>query len=694
MKRVFGDISLTTKLLLTSFLTLGGAVALTWFLVVSDYSQESRLRLLSESASRAELTAYNASTALAAGDRSGAEHILGSLSLVEAVLSARLYDQHGVLFADYDSPYAHGIVPSASPSLDAGQRWHDTYLETYRPVLDHGKVIGILAVATDLTPFRYELAGHGIKALLIAAVVLLIVYVATAWMQRVLLAPMGVLSRLVARVLEEKRYDLRAKVGRGDEIGLLAAGINSVLERIYERETSLRRELAERTQAQRRFDELSHYDPVTKLPNRYYFARQLERVLLGATQTGSAGALIMIDITNFKQVNDTLGHDAGDTLLLQLANRLTSNLRGSDLLCRLGGDEFALVLEQTSGESHIAALAEKVLAVVLQPIPLGEREVRVGASIGIAVFPVDGKEPQIVLRNAEIAMQRAKKEGENRYSFFAPEMLDTKQQQLNVVDELHRALERDELRLYYQPQVRLDDGRVCGLEAFLRWQHPKHGLMLPGDFIPLAEENNELIGLIADWTLETACAQIASWRNAGFDPVPISVNFSAAQLRDTEVAKRLGELLSLYGVPGELIELEITENQLMSEPRHAETIAELRTLGAGIAVANFGTGYSSLGHLKDLPITTVKIDRGFVHGVTDSARYAAVTQAIVDLATDLGFETVAEGVESTRQVEFLRAMGCDAYQGFCFSPAVPADDTERFLIPTPMADMRRALAGR
>ncbi|HYL19058.1 MAG TPA: diguanylate cyclase, partial [Burkholderiales bacterium] len=555
MKHVFGEISLTTKLLLTSFLTLGGAVALTWFLVVSDYSQESKLRLLAETANRAELTAYNASTALAADDRSGAEHALGSLSLVEAVLSARLYDQHGVLFAEYTSAHAHGIMPSPSPSLDAGQRWNDTYLETYRPVFANGKVIGVLAVATDLTPFRYELAGHGIKALLIAAVVLLIAYVATAWMQRVLLAPMGVLSRLVTRVLDEKRYDLRAKAERGDEIGTLATGINAVLERIYERETSLRRELAERTQAQRRFDELSHYDPVTKLPNRYYFARQLERVLLGATQTGSAGALIMIDITNFKQVNETLGHDAGDTLLLQLANRLSSNLRGSDLLCRLGGDEFALVLEQTSGESHIAAVADKVLAVILQPVPLGEREVRVGASIGIAVFPVDGKEPQIVLRNAETAMQRAKKEGENRYSFFAPEMLDTKQQQLNVVDELHRALERDELRLYYQPQVRLDDGRVCGLEAFLRWQHPKHGLMLPGDFIPLAEENSELIGLIADWTLETACAQIASWRNAGFDPVPISVNFSAAQLRDTQVAKRLGVLLSRYAVPGELIEL-------------------------------------------------------------------------------------------------------------------------------------------
>jgi diguanylate cyclase (GGDEF)-like protein len=693
MKRLLGDLPLTTKLLLASFLTLAGVIMLTSVLVVSDHQQESKVRLLTETAGRVELTAYNAAPALATGDRFAANRVLASLKLTESVLSARLLDNHGSLFAYYMSPRAHGVVPSPQPALDGGQRWNPDFLETYRPVLAEGKIIGVLAVATDLTPFRYELAGFGIKALLIGALALLVAYVVTARMQRIIVAPIGTLSSLMSRVLLEKRYDLRATVAQRDEIGALAAGINNVLERISEREATLNRELADRTQAQRRFDELAHYDPVTKLPNRQFFARQIERVLLGAAQTGSAGALIMMDLSNFKRVNDTLGHDAGDSLLLQLANRLTASLRGGDLLCRLGGDEFALVLEQTSGESQIAAVAEKVLSVVLQPIALGEREVRVGASIGIAVFPVDGKEPQVLLRHAGIAMQRAKEDGDNRYTFFAPEMLDQVQQELNVVDELHRAVEQGELVLHFQPQVRLDDGRVCGLEALLRWQHPKHGLLMPGEFIPLAEENSALIGAVADWTLGAACAQIAAWRSAGLDPVRISVNFSAAQLRDTQVAHRLGELLLRYDVPGKMIELEITENQLMSEPRHTETIEELHKLGAGIALANFGTGYSNLGHLKDLPITTLKIDRGFVHGVTDSARYAAITRAIVDLATDLGFETVAEGVESTRQVEFLRAMGCRAYQGFCFSPAVPASEAARFLTPSNVVELRRALAG-
>jgi diguanylate cyclase (GGDEF)-like protein len=491
---------------------------------------------------------------------------------------------------------------------------------------------------------------------------------------------MSRLTALTRRIFTEKRYDLRATVEHRDEVGALAAACNSLLERISEREASLRRELSERTQAQRRLEELAHYDPVTKLPDRQYFSRQIERVLIESAESGSAGALMLIDVSNFKLVNDTLGHDAGDSLLLLLATRLTGSLRKSDTLCRLRGDEFALILEETSGESHIAAVADKLLSLVRQPFPLGEREVRVGVSIGIAVFPVDGKEPRTLLQHAETAAHRAKMAGDNGYCFFSPDMLDRMQKQLDVEHELRQALERGELRLHFQPQVRLDDGRLRGLEALLRWQHPRRGLLLPGDFISFAEESSSLIGAIAHWTLDAACVQIATWRSAGLEPVPIAVNFSAAQLRDVGVAQRLGELLSRYDVPGEFIELEITENQLMSEPGAGQVLERLRTLGARIAVANFGTGYSSLGHLKELPITTLKIDRGFVHGVAESAKYAAVTRAIVSLAEDMGFDTVAEGVESTRQVEFLRAMGCRAYQGFCFSPAVPAEEAARLLV--------------
>jgi len=339
-----------------------------------------------------------------------------------------------------------------------------------------------------------------------------------------------------------------------------------------------------------------------------------------------------------------------------------------------------LILSEISGESLLVTVANKLLAVARQPVMLGEREITVSSSIGIAVFPVDGKEPQVLLRHAETALHRAKATGKNNHLFFSPDMLDRDTKWVNVRGELLRALEHNELRLHYQTQVYLSDNKLRGLEALLRWQHPEHGLLLPGEFMQLAEDNAEIIDGIANWTLEAACAQISAWRAASIQPVPIAINFSAAQLRDKRVVTRLRELLHRYEVPSEFLELEIAENLLMSEPAAAEVLDELRKLGTRVMVDHFGAGYSSLIQLKDLPVTGLKIDREFVHGIAESAKHASITRAIVSLAAEIGMDTVAEGVESSRQTEFLRAMGCRAYQGFCFSPAVPAEEAARFLI--------------
>ena len=692
-RRLFADLSLPAKLLLNSLLTLGGVVVLTCGLVIADHYQDAKARLRSEAVARAELTAYNASVALQAGDVRGVQRSLAALSATPDVLAARLFDEHGTLVAEYTRENARHVVPGSEPAIGGGQRFRAEYLETYRPVLADHHEIGMLVVATDLTDHRFELAAFFIKAVLIAVIAMVVAYVLSAYIQRSLLAPLGTLGALMRRVSEEKSYDLRAPVDRSDELGQIAVGLNTVLDRIAEREASLRRELAERTHVQRRLDELSHYYPVTKLPNRHYFSRQFERILLASAKAGSAGGLMLIELHNLKQVNESLGHDAGDTLLLQLAKRLTGSLRESDVLCRLGGDEFALVVEEISGESHLVAIAEKLVAAARRPFALGEREIRVGVSIGIAVFPVDGNEPQLLIRHAETAVGKAKQAGKNTYCFFEPDMLEKDRQTVNVATELRRALEGGELRLYYQPQLTLAEGRLRGLEALLRWQHPERGLLLPGEFISLAEENDALIRAVSDWTLEAACAQIAAWRAAGVEAVPIAVNFSSAQMRDAQMPSRLHELLTRYGVPPEFIELEVAEGLLMSEPGAVDNLRELRKFGCRVALEHFGAGYSSLTQLKDLPFTAIKIDREFVHGVTESARYAAVTRAIVTLAADLSLDTVAEGVESTRQVEFLRAMGCRAYQGFCFSPAVSPEEAERFLTAEPSPVRRVAVAG-
>ncbi len=677
MLRRIAQLSLSSKLSLTGFALLGGAIAISGALTVASYTQDTKLQTLSDARARAALLAADVTPALLRRDTVQASRVLNALRYVPNVRLARLTDSSGGLVAEFHGAGWQDItLLSSGNDRDYFARRH---LETVHVITTGKRPLGKLVLATDLTTMRYELVAFGVKVALLAAVALLLAFTALHLLQQAILKPFAALAAVLRRAVDEKRFELRVPTGPEDEVGVLATDVNALLERITMREAALRQEFAERTEAQRRIEELAHFDPLTKLPNRHYFLRQLERVLITAAQSGSAGAVLLIDLTGFRRVNEAFGHDAGDTLLLQFGRRVTAKLRDGDMLCRLGGDQFALVLQQVSGETHISAVANKILSAVQDPISIGEHATHVGACIGIAVFPVDGDEPHIVTRNAETALRRAKSKGQNGHCFFAPEMLEHLHPRFNIETELHRALAENELRLHFQPQVDLATGALRGMEVLVRWQHPKRGLLLPGEFIPMAEDNHALIRAVSDWTLGASCAQIATWQSAGLKPVTLAVNFTPVQLRDDGMPRRLDALLRQHDVPGSRVELEITENLLMAEPRAPEILAELRNRGLRIAVDDFGTGYSSLAYLKDLPITTLKIDRGFVHGVPDSAKYAGITRAIVGIARNLGFDTVAEGVETVRQADFLRALGCTAYQGFCFSPAVPAPEAERFL---------------
>jgi len=678
---------LSSKLTLVGFLLLAAGIAATAVLAIASYTQDIKVKVLTDAQLRTRLLAVDITPALLRRDREEADHVLASLRYAPDVRLARLTDSSGEVLAEFRGAGWDAVVPLSLAS-NSGQ--FDTRdLQTIQIIKTGNRPAGQLLLATDITGMRYELVAFGIKVALVASIAMLLAFSAWALLQQTILRRLGELAALVRRAVDEKRFELRAVPGVQDDVGILATDVNTLLERITEREATLRRELTERTETQRRIEELAHFDPLTKLPNRHYFIRQLERALIVATQSGAAGAVLLVDLTSFRRVNEAFGHDAGDTLLLQFGRRVTAKLREGDMLCRLGGDQFALILQQVSGEGHIAAVANKILSVAQEPIPLGEQQVRVGMCIGIAVFPVDGVEPHLVTRNADTALQRAKAAGQNSFCFFAPEMLDRMHPQHNIESELQRALAENELQLHFQPQVDLANGGLRGMEVLVRWLHPKRGLLLPGEFIPMAEDNHALIRAVSDWTLGAACAQLAAWQGAGLKPVTLAINFTPVQLRDDGMVQRLDALLRRYDVPGSHMELEITENLLMAEPRAPEILDELRERGLRIAVDDFGTGYSSLAYLRELPITTLKIDRGFVHGVPDSAKYAGITRAIIGIARNLGFDTVAEGVETTRQADFLRGLGCTAYQGFCFSPAVPAEEAQRFLID---AGSGRALA--
>ena len=426
-------------------------------------------------------------------------------------------------------------------------------------------------------------------------------------------------------------------------------------------------DVTERKQATARIQQLSHYDQLTGLPNR---ALLNDRFLYAIGQCQSL-AVLWIDLDRFKDVNDSLGHNAGDLLLLEISRRLRACLQDHDTLSRHSGDDFVALLPHTS-QREAAALCIRLLRSVAQPMPLAGQEVFLTASIGIAIYPDDGEPLESLLKNAENAMYRVKDNGRNSYRFFTPEMQAQSARALALGNALKLALHRDELHLVYQPQIALHDGSVVGTEALLRWTHPQWGNVSPAEFIPLAEANG-LIVPIGEWVLHTALRQLRTWLDAGLPMMTMAVNLSAVQFEQPDLPELVGRLLQLTGVPPEALELELTEAVAMKAPEiAAQKMQELRQRGIRLSIDDFGTGYSSLSYLKRFKINKLKIDQSFVRDISTDPDDQAIATAIVQMARSLGMTTIAEGVETAAQLDFLHANGCDEVQGYFFSrPVLP-----------------------
>jgi diguanylate cyclase (GGDEF)-like protein len=391
-------------------------------------------------------------------------------------------------------------------------------------------------------------------------------------------------------------------------------------------------------------------------------------------------AVLFIDLDRFKTINDALGHDIGDEVLQILAARLGAALRASDVLARLGGDEFVVIVEEAAGPDIVAALARKLLAAVEQPVVVREQEFVLSASIGVSLFPSDGADAQTLIKNADIAMYRAKEQGRNGVQFYSETMGSANAGRLALETQLKKAAaEPSQFVLHYQPRVSLHDGRITGVEALVRWMHPERGLIPPAQFIPLAEELG-LIGAIGRWVLRSAAQQAAAWRKAGLPPVRMAVNISAQQFHAAGFLDDLRAALGESGLEPPALELEITESAMMQRSQQvAELLAVVRSLGVHLSIDDFGTGYSSLAYLKRLPIHTLKIDRSFVHDVPGDADDATIVRAIIALAHSLRVRVVAEGVETDAQLAFLRSEGCEEIQGYLVSRPLPAEQAGALL---------------
>ena len=437
-------------------------------------------------------------------------------------------------------------------------------------------------------------------------------------------------------------------------------------------------DISERRLAQERIQQLAHYDVLTGLPNRVLFSDRLEQAMISAQRNHSKISLLFLDIDRFKQINDTLGHGVGDQLLQNVGQRLLECVREQDTVSRQGGDEFIVVLTD-SGSEGAELVVEKIMQNITQPYIIDQHDLRITASIGIAVYPDHGQDCENLIKYADVAMYQAKESGRNCYLHFDPVMNASSYERLQLETALRGALERDELRLFYQAQVDLQDGHVVGCEALVRWQHPSLGMLYPEKFIPLAEESG-LIVAINYWVLEQAIKQYGAWRDAGVESLTMSVNLSALQFRQHNLLLQIRDLLQKYDVPASALDLELTEGILMQGvERTLATLHELTAMGVIISIDDFGTGYSSLSYLKRFPIQKLKIDQSFVRDVTTDASDATMVRTIILMAHSLRLQVIAEGVETQEQVTFLRQCGCEHAQGYYFARPVCALEFQKQL---------------
>jgi diguanylate cyclase len=603
---------------LANLVTAGAALLVASMLLILFQFMSLRSALVEDVAIQARIIGDNSAAALMFADSRAATETLSALEGAPAILAASLFPADGKALATYRRANAASVAAPSEALQAAGHIFSFNRLELVRAVRIDGRDLGFVVLRASLERLYARLIGYAGLTLAIAMGSLIVAYLLVARMRRAV------------------------------------------------------------KKAEAHLEYLAHIDPVTGLPNRHAFNERLAFALGRADHAGGSVGLLLIDLDNFKIVNDTLGHHCGDRLLKVVAQRLLGCLRAGDVISRIGGDEFAVILE-AAGSADGERPARKVLSVLGAPFEVDGHEIYVTASVGISLYPDDALDLDTLTRNADTAMYQAKGKGKNGYEKFHPELDRRIQKRLSLESKLRKALERAELSLHYQPQFRISDGHLVGLEALLRWDHPELGAVSPVEFIPVAEDCG-LIVPIGRWVLRTACAELAAWRDAGFGVIHVSVNLSARQTRDPHLMHDILQALRDYKISPTQLELEITESVLMDNVHaNVELLHRLQTEGIRLSIDDFGTGYSSMAYLKRFPIDQVKIDRTFVRDIPGDRDDEAITTAIIAMAHSLGLSVVAEGVETEQQLEFLRAAGCDIMQGFYFAEPGTAEQIAAFL---------------
>jgi diguanylate cyclase len=538
----------------------------------------------------------------------------------------------------------------------------------------------IMGLSTPLENVLKETTGLGYNFIQITLLFSLLAILIAWILSRILSKPLNVMAEAVSQFSAGKAItDL--PVSRNDEIGYLARSFLSMA-------SKLNLQVDQLQDKQLHLDYLAHHDQLTSLPNRLLFLDRLVQAIHKAHRGQEQLAVVFIDLDRFKHINDSLGHFVGDQVLKIAASRLKEHVRENDTISRLGGDEFTLIVEEIQGPTDVVHIAQKLISLFNEPFVIEGRTFYLSCSIGISTYPENGLDANELLRNADAAMYKAKELGRNNFQFYTEDMTKNALQHVLMETSLRKALERDELVLHFQPQIAVNTSEIIGMEALVRWHHPENGLLMPRDFIPLAEET-DLIVDIGEWVLRAACKQIKRWHDEGLNPGPVAVNISSKQLQKNGFIATINRVLRDAGCKPHCLELELTEGTIMHDSaRCISILSEIKKLGIGIAIDDFGTGYSSLSYLKQLPISKLKIDRSFVRDIPQSTDDVAIAQAIISLARCMNLTVIAEGVETVEQLCFFKNENCDGAQGYFFARPLPVEAiTELLTSPTlPMKD--------
>ena len=430
--------------------------------------------------------------------------------------------------------------------------------------------------------------------------------------------------------------------------------------------------------AERKVQLLAYRDNLTGLPNRLLFADRLEQAVMRSERSRTSMALMLVDIDDFKLVNDSFGHEAGDKLIKAVGDLISKSLRRADTIARLGGDEFAVIIEGIDGPEDAISIADNLTTILEHNVRLDDQETYTSASIGIAVFPGDGKDARTLLKNADTAMFRAKENGRHCFQFYKPEMSVSAMERLDLENSLKAAFENDEFLIHYQPVIDIHKNEVVGVEALLRWQHPDKGMIQPSDFVSIVEDCGLIVAL-GEWLIFSVCKQIKVWHEAGLKNQNVSINLSPRQFKEQDLVALFTQAMAENGLDGSSLSVEVTERTLIDNVGEVEsTLKKLRGMGMQILLDDFGTGYASLAYLKEFPVDVVKIDRAFVTGIPDSEEDSTIVDAIAGLTRGLKLALHAEGVENERQLNVLKSIGCQYAQGFYWSKPLPGDEYEQF----------------